>query len=806
MGFSKKEAEKLLVARASGRRGRAGLLLLMGLLGAAVFVAGVATNLIATYVEKSLEPYRAWVWIAGGLGLAATIAAAVIGLLPQKQKEKDQANRAAPTNDLSGGIAEDYRLSGLDADGDIVMGDKVTHIHRPLAESSELSKGPTFPIHSIGHARNPDFTGRVGLLGELEKALGSGKATAVTQAVAGLGGVGKTQSATEYCYRHAMDYDVVWWVRSEESATLAGDYAALAQRLDLPEKNLQDQRQIVAAVRRWLEGHGRWLLVFDDAADKKGVKDYIPHGVSGHVIVTSRKSDWSGVASTLRVEVFERKESVDFILSRTRQEDRGAADRLAEALGDFPLALAQAAGYMEQTGKSVDDYLRLLGERAGELLERGTGTPDYEKTVSTTWLMAVEEAGKKQEAAPGLLNLCAFFAPEDIPLEMVRKGAEFLPEPLKRAAEDELKLDDAVAALRDYSLVECAGGKLSVHRLVQMVAREKLPEEEKKRWAEAAVLAVNRVFPYKEDDPATWAPSGLLWPHVSAGADYAEELGAGLDAVGRLLNQGGLYLSQVAQFDEAKAVLERAVEIGEKVYGPEHPGVAAVANNLGLVLRAQGDLGAARKAHERALAIAEKVYGPAHPGVGTMVNNLGSVLLEQGNLHGASKAFERALAIDEEVYGPEHPSVAIRLNNLGSVLRRQGDLEEAGKAFERALAIDEKVYGPGHPMVATVVNNLGLVLARSDVEGAREAFERALAIDEKVYGPEHPTMAIRVNNLGLVLWKQNDLAGARKAFERALRMLKTSLPEDHPRITVTRENLAGVEAEMRKRDGESSSA
>src|SRR5262249_21268569 len=158
--------------------------------------------------------------------------------------------------------------------------------------------------------RNPNFTGRAELLEALERALASTQAAALTQAIHGLGGVGKTQLAVEYAYRHAVEYDLVWWVRAEEPATLAADYAGLARPLDLPEKDAAEQALAVEAARVWLEHNRRWLLIFDNAVDPTDLERYRPRGAGGHVLITSRNPRWRGAAQPLRVEEMARKEAV----------------------------------------------------------------------------------------------------------------------------------------------------------------------------------------------------------------------------------------------------------------------------------------------------------------------------------------------------------------------------------------------------------------------------------------------------------------------------------------------------------------
>jgi hypothetical protein len=160
-------------------------------------------------------------------------------------------------------------------------------------------------IWNVPHHRNRNFTGRSQLFADLRQALTAEKAAALTQtqAVHGLGGVGKTQLALEYAYRHAADYGLVWWLRSEAPATLAADYADLATALDLPEKKAQEQDAIIKAVRQWLAHHSGWLLIFDNASQAQDLLPYLPQAPTGHVIITSRHPHWRDVANPLRVPV-----------------------------------------------------------------------------------------------------------------------------------------------------------------------------------------------------------------------------------------------------------------------------------------------------------------------------------------------------------------------------------------------------------------------------------------------------------------------------------------------------------------------
>jgi tetratricopeptide (TPR) repeat protein len=637
--------------------------------------------------------------------------------------------------------------------------------------------------------RNPNFTGREDILAQLRSALTSGQIAAWKQALTGLGGTGKSQIAAEYAYRYQTEYRFIWWLQSEEPAALASNYAGLAQELNLPEKSDADQTAIIAAVKRWLGENRNWLLIFDNVKAPEDIEPYLPREGTGHVVITSRNPNWRGSAGHVPIQVFKRSESVDFIIKRTKQESRERADELADALGDLPLALEQAGAYMEERAVSIADYLKLLQDHRSEVLERGESAA-YPKTIATTWEISLQAIKKDFPEAVDLLKLSAFLAPDDIPKSLLTEGAEDLPEPLRSVLKNPIKLNDAVAALRRYSLINVADDKFSIHRLVQAVIQDILNEDEKKQWAEAAVKLVNKAFPFDSDDVRTWPVCSSLLSHALISTKLAEELEVAPEKTTRLLNQAGLYLKGKADLLEAKALYKRALAIDEKVHGPDSNDVAIEVSNLGMVLKDLGDLDGAKRCYERALAIQEGLFGPDHNTVAIDLSNLGGVLSDQGDLKEAKKLYERALAIGEKVHGPDQPQVATYANNLGVVLKSLGDLKEAKKLYERALAIGEKIYGPDHPKVAIRVNNIGTVLQDlGDLKEAKRLYERALAIDEKAYGPDHPEVATDVSNLGVVLKDLGDLKKAKMCYERALTIRRKWLGDDHPKTKQAKDNL-----------------
>ena len=669
----------------------------------------------------------------------------------------------------------------------------------PPFPSSSPEK-PCFPgvlpsVWNVPHLRNLTFTGRELLLTQMHNVLAGSQVAALHQphALRGLGGVGKTQLALEYVYRHAAAYEIVWWIRSEEASTCAADFVALAAELPLPAAAVAEQDLAIAAARRWLEQHDTWLLVFDNAPEPAAVRDYFPRGGGGHIIVTSRYMTWQGTATEFPVEVFDRQESVDYVLATTQQEDQASASALAEALGDLPLALAQAAAYVSAAKVSLSKYVAIFQNKREELWKDEAAPADYGETVATTWAVAMQKLTQEAQAAVAILNLCAFLAPDAIPRSLLTDHTKALPEELATLAANPLLLNRAVIALRRYALLDATADTLTVHRLVQAVTRDRLDEAARAKWTKAALQGVRAAFPSESSSPANWPMYERLVPHALAAANHAAPYDALAVAPAGLLNKTGVYWAARGQLDDAARVLSQALAATQRAVGAEHPDTLASMNNLANVYSEQGHYDQAQPLYEQALAATQRAVGAEHPDTLISMNNLANVYSVQRHYDQARTLHEQALAVRQRVSGAEHPETLASMANLANVYLDQGHYNQAQPLHEQALAARQRVLGAEHPDTLLSMNNLANVyLGQGHYDQAQSLYEQALAARQRVLGAEHPDTLVSMNNLANVYSRQGHYDQAQSLYERAAAGLERVLGPGHPNTQRARSNLEAL--------------
>ena len=495
------------------------------------------------------------------------------------------------------------------------------------------------------------LAGREALLAALDARLspGHGPAPRIVS-LCGLGGAGKTSAAVEYSYRHVDEVGVAWQFPAEVATVLAAGFAELAAQLGA--RSLADIRDPVASVHAVLARFPvPWLLIFDNAADMASVAAFLPPAGPGRVLITSQNPSWPG--QVLEVPMLDPDVAASFLVSRTGDPDRQAARELAEMLGGLPLALEQAAAYIQASAGTLAGYLALFRQRRPEMLTRGEPT-GYNKTVASTWGLAFDCIQQTEPSAAGLLRLMAFCAPEAIPLRLLlqprpglvgRLGDEVVSV-LVPLLEDPLAAGDAIAALHRYSLVTSAsGGSVSLHRLVQAVTIEQMPAELAGEWQKAAAALIEDAIPGDTYPSKTWPVCATLLPHAQVA--LADDSGG----MARIAN----YLGSSGSYAAARDLQQRVVDAQERVLGREHPDTLTARCSLASWTGEAGNPAAARHLFAELLPVRERVSGPEHPRVLTARASLARWTGEAGDAAAARDLFAELLPVLERVLGPEHP-------------------------------------------------------------------------------------------------------------------------------------------------------
>ncbi len=490
---------------------------------------------------------------------------------------------------------------------------------------------------NVPFQRNPFFTGRKHVFEKLHEALFSSK----IQVVNGLGGMGKTQTAVEYAYRYRNEYNAVLWSKADSHDAFFSGFAAIAQVLDLREKDEKYQNMIVAAVCRWLDRNQQWLLILDNADNPAIVLDFIPQNLNGQILLTSRATvfDILGITKPEEIKKMKPDEAKEFLTKRTGQEapsqaEKDALSDIAKELDYLPLALEQAGAYINRVKCSFSTYLLSYRGRGLKLLSQSPPVAGkYPESVATTWLLNFDMVEKGSKASADLLKLSAFLNPDNIPLELMEQGApelgELISPALSGIEDDPLLLDELLMPLTQYSLItrDTVLNTYSIHRLVQAVIRDRMKDDEKRMWAERAVRAVNLAFPDVEFK--NWHLCDRILPHALVCAGFIDEWNFEFKEAARLLNQAGFYQHARAKYQEAEQLFKRALAIYEKSLGSDHPYVATSLNNLAGLYRAQGRFDEAEPLYERSLAICKKALGDEHPNTILVSKNLAGLIKEK---------------------------------------------------------------------------------------------------------------------------------------------------------------------------------
>lgn len=645
--------------------------------------------------------------------------------------------------------------------------------------------------------RNKNFTGRIELLdrllqGATSKVTGVLAGEPLPQALQGQGGVGKTALAVEYAYRYRNKYEVVWWIPSDQLPLVRSSLAALAGRLGLEAATatgIEGAAAVALDALRRGDPYSRWLLIFDNADQPEDLIDLIPQG-PGDVLVTSRNHRWDSVIESVRVDVFTRAESKEFLARRVPKGlTEYEADQLAEKLGDLPLALEQAGALQAETGMAVDEFLRLLDEHATTIMAEGKAA-EYPRSMTATWRLSVSTLRQLLPQALELLRCCAFFGPDPIPRDVFRRSTQVAGGPVGDVTGDPILLARAIRELGRLALVKIDGRTISVHRLIQALLRDELTPEQQATYRHEAHSMLAAAAPRTPQDRQVWPRYAELVAHVGAPATDMSRCteephrAFALDVVRYLYLSGDLtscrlfaerFIAQwskdsgpddhqvldarrhlgnafreLGMYSEAYELNEETLNRSREKLGEQNRLTLALRNSFGADLRAHGDFAAARELDRDTLEFHQAVFELRDPQILRVMNNLA---LD----HGLNSDYEAARDLHREVFAIQSDAATAGVApteilgsemGLARALRLCGNFDEARDVGEDARDWGRDALGAEHYLTMRVSNDLSIALRRmpDEHEQALQLAKEVFELSRQLLGNGHPdTMAAAIS-------------------------------------------------------------
>ncbi|KAJ9494222.1 hypothetical protein H2202_010283 [Exophiala xenobiotica] len=620
-----------------------------------------------------------------------------------------------------------------------------------------------------------DFVGREETFRTLESKLFHPKKHSRT-ALLGLGGVGKSRLAMEVAYRMRASRPAcsIFWVQATDSLSFERDYLAIGTLMGIPglEQNGADVKSLVC---RYLsqDSAPKWLLILDNADDpgfwaetessatdaSSSLTEHLPRSPTGSILVTTRSRR---VASHLAGEnVVELKAmSIDdaeqMLKNRLEKPDilsnHEMTQDLLRTLTYLPLAIVQAAAYLNKNDESIKRYLWLLKkdeDNAIGLLSKDFNADDRHKTsvkpVATTFLVSFRQIQQHYPMAAEYLSFASCLSEKNIPQSL------FPP------AQIEEEMFDAFGVLRGYGFFtrhdnndvdDLVGPLYDMHRLVRLATRNWLRKEDAlTTWTVTVFRRMVAAFP-----AVNWETRNiwmLYLPHaqVLCDSEQCQDLrerfellfnmsiclnwsGKDNDGAGllKIVHQWaeptlgdddgfkvevcrtlGVHLIMLGRYIEAEDYVGRALKMSRKALGREHAQTISCMMFMGTIYVRQGRWQKAESVLQEGIGIGKKVLGPEHPDMLLARAELAHVYAETGRLGEAETMQLELLELREKCQGHEHPDTLIAMSKLSTIYRMQGRPEKAEKLSLEACKVSERILGPEHPLTFYALTELSVV-------------------------------------------------------------------------------------------------
>lgn len=631
--------------------------------------------------------------------------------------------------------------------------------------------------------RNPMFVGRTELIGTLREKILNNSQQAIT-ALNGMSGVGKTELAKEYLHRYAGEYDLICWIPSSHDNQIRQTFSELADQLGLGYEGAATGHVVRGVLEALRQGQPfrRWLLVFDNAETRESLNEYLPVAGSGHVIITSRNQSWSRGAAEgfLPVTVFSRDESVQLLKRRGPRELTDAdAEQLAEELGDLPLALNQAAVWLNEVRMDIHEYLALLAEKKQDMLRLLEPVdPDYPIPVAAAWNVSLDRLMRGNKAAGQLLQLCSYLDTVPVPRDLFKFGRSIdAPPELLRALGDPAQLGIAIRDIGRYSLaqIDYQQDTISLHRLVQSAVRATMSHEEQEKMRHCAhqLLAGNDP---RSDSPESARQYAFLASHAWASRAWDCEDAWVRDLVVRLAD----HFERRGEYDEALRWGETAHAEWTERLGPDARDTLRIEIYIARSLRGKSEFGRAREMCADTMRRIGSVLGEESPEY---------MEIEADHIRNLriSGDFRQSLALSKEswerrirLFGDDDPETLTAAHFYAFDLQLVGRLTEALELYADVWARKEQVLGAEHGMTRASIDGYANVLMETgEYRKAWEVKQRLVERSVVLLGERHnAVLGIRAIFATMVR-RVGRLKESAEISEQALRRLRAQLGEEN---------------------------
>ena len=553
----------------------------------------------------------------------------------------------------------------------------------------------------------------------------------------GMRGCGKTQLAAALAEKcEDAKWNLVAWLNAGSRRSITSELVELAKRLAI---DTSDNPPPDTIVRRCLdhlksENPSDRMIVFDNVEDINHLTGLIPSGDGVRVVATTtNKVGWEDQGwNSIKVGVFDRSESINYLLTVTKSDDRDAADALAERLGDLPLAIAQAAATARNGDLSLVQYLDRLDSYRSERVIRPVPGDYYTDDVATALCMAIEYAlenleDETKQAAQRQLAALALLAESGVPtrwLDPIIEQQDNREVQDTNRAEDETA-HEALTELIHRSIVQQSADKskrvTTIHRLEAEVWRDSWNESDRTDAFESAATLLAQVdiesFPCNDVASRRSDTLDLIEQLHSIGKQEHSRQLLRYEQITKTTFHAFLHAYNLGLAFEAIA-LKTTVKALQHVMGPDHPDTLILCNNLAGAYESAGRLTQAITLYEQVLTDRTRILGNDHPQTLTSRNNLANAYRKAGRLTQAITLLEQVLTDRTRILGNDHPQTLTSRNNLAGAYQRSSLLDEAIQLFEQTLHDCIRVLGEAHPFTATVRENLEA--ARRELEQQEE--------------------------------------------------------------------------------------